>query len=165
MFLGCFSGIPISGSLKGPGIFWEKDWGTISEQSYRDHAAPVIHSWIQMAKNEYPDKGLVLMQDGAAAYSARGTCEDLTEAGRGVELIHWPAFSPDLDPMEKVWCWMKDYVEDHYGHIEKPSYDMLRSWFLEAWDKVDDSRIYALLASMPQRCRDVIDADGGAIKW
>jgi hypothetical protein len=37
MFWGCFHG-----NFKGPGFFWEKDWGTISGPTYREHTVPVI---------------------------------------------------------------------------------------------------------------------------
>ena len=37
MFWGCFSGY-----RKGPGIFWEKDWGSISGETYCQHTIPVI---------------------------------------------------------------------------------------------------------------------------
>jgi len=32
MFWACFSG-----DIKGPAIFWEKDWGTINQESYQQH--------------------------------------------------------------------------------------------------------------------------------
>ena len=86
---------PFSGSSKGPGIFWEKDWGSISSQSYRDHTVPVIHGWLHM------NPGLILMQDGAPGHSAKDTQVDLNE--RGIYPIFWPAFSPDLNPIETAW--------------------------------------------------------------
>lgn len=38
MFWACFSGIG-----KGPRVFWEKEWGTITTESYQQHIVPVIH--------------------------------------------------------------------------------------------------------------------------
>ena len=43
---------------------------------------------------------LVLMQDGAPGYAAADTRQDLRE--RGVIVIFWPLFSPDLNPIERV---------------------------------------------------------------
>ena len=51
--------------------------------------------------------GPILMQDSAPAHSAKETQDDLNE--RGVYPIFWPAFSPDLNPIEMVWDGMKDY--------------------------------------------------------
>ena len=39
MFWGCFSGV----SGKGPGLFWEKNWGIINEATYREHTVPLIN--------------------------------------------------------------------------------------------------------------------------
>ena len=46
------------------------------------------------------------MQDGAPGHSAAFTREELRL--RGVELIFWPAYSPDLNPIEMVWNKMKN---------------------------------------------------------
>ena len=101
MFWGSFSR-----SLKGPGIFWEKDWNSILSQSYQDHTVPIIHGWLRM------NPGLILVQDDALGLSTKETKVDLNE--RSTYLIIWPAFSPDLNLIEIVWDRMKDYIKRHY---------------------------------------------------
>lgn len=160
MFWGCFSGIP--GHQKGPCLFWEKEWGTITEETYCAHTVPLIDGWVTMCRQQKQTE-LILMHDNASAHAAAGTREDLRE--RGVTVMQWPAFSPDLNPIETVWCRMKDYIEDRYGHIEKPSYNQLRQWVREAWEQIDENLIEDLLASMPERCKDVIAAEGRHTKW
>jgi hypothetical protein len=151
MFWGSFSG-----SLKGPGIFWGKDWGSISSQSYRDHTVPVIHGWLRM------NPELILMQDGAPGHSAKDTLTDLNE--RGIYPIFWPAFSPDLNPIETVWDRMKDYIESHYPEYHS-SHDKLRRVVKEAWEAVGADELLALVREMPARCEAVIDAQGGYTKY
>ena len=60
---------------------------------------------------------------------------------------------------------MKDWLEEQYGHIDKPSYDNLRAWIYEAWEQVPDHYLADLLASMPARCEAVIEADGMHTKY
>ena len=94
MFWGCFHG-----SIKGPGLFWEKDWGTIREETYRAKIVPIVDGWIQLKSSQ--GEPLVFMQDSAPCHVAKGTIEDLKE--RGIICIRWPTFSPDLNPIEMVW--------------------------------------------------------------
>ena len=58
------------------------------------------------------------MQDNASRHTAKevlGFFEELR-----VVMMKWPAFSPDLDPIEEVWNWMKDYIERKYGDQHFP---------------------------------------------
>ena len=39
-----------AGKVKGPSIFWEKEWGIITSDSYSAHIVPIIHGWIQLTQ-------------------------------------------------------------------------------------------------------------------
>ena len=157
MFWGCFSG-----RGKGPGFFWEKDWGTIKKETYCQHTVPVIDGWIRLQQSEVGES-LVLMQDGAPAHSATDTTKELEE--RGITVICWPPYSPDLNPIETCWDWMKDYIEEKYGLEENPSYNKLRVYVKEAWEALPDAFLQEQLATMPDRCKAVIAANGMHTKY
>jgi len=104
---------------------------------------------------------LKLMQDGAPGHSAADTKQDLQEIG--IEAIFWPPFSPDLNPIERVWHIMKNYLQDNFPEVM--SYDVLRGAVKEAWENVGRSEFEALIQSMPARCQAVIDANGLFTKY
>ena len=150
MFWGCFHG-----NTKGPGLFWEKDWGTIKEESYRAKVIPLIDGWIRVKAEE--GEQLIFMQDSAPAHVAKGTIQDLQE--RGIVCIRWPAYSPDLNPIEKVWNWMKDWIQERYDDNLR-GYDELREAITAAWNAVPVAYLNELLEEMPARCQAVVDANG-----
>lgn len=151
MFWGCFNG-----TTKGPSLFWEKEWGSINSESYCERILPLIHGWIRL------NPGLLFMQDSAPGHTAQSTIQELRE--RGISPIFWPPFSPDLNPIETIWNWMKDYIENKYGDV-RMGYDQLRAVVKEAWDAISPYQLHELVASMPARCQAVIDAEGGYTKF
>jgi len=121
MFWGCFSG-----STKGPSLFWEKEWGSINIESYSARVVPLIDGWFRL------NPQLQVMQDGAPGHTGGNTKMELQE--RGIPTIFWPAFSPDLNPIEIVWNKMKDYIALNFP--EKLSYDQLRAAVKESWEEI-----------------------------
>jgi len=104
---------------------------------------------------------LVLIQDSAPGHTAGDTKQDLRE--RGIIVIFWPPFSPDLNPIERVWHIIKNYLQDNYP--ENMSYDQLRVAVKDAWEKVREHEFRDLIESMPARCKAVIDAEGKFTKY
>jgi transposase len=151
MFWACFAG-----DIKGPSLFWEKEWGSINTASYIEHIVPLVDGWIHLNSH------LRFMQDNAPAHASRETKAEL--AARGIQSIVWPAYSPDLNPIETVWNEMKDWIALHYPE-KTTSYQQLRRQVMEAWNAIGRDLLRNLVATMPQRCRDVIEADGKHTKW
>lgn len=154
MFWGCFHG-----TIKGPGFFWEKEWGSINGKSYREHTIPVIDGWIRLCASR--GERLFFMQDNSRAHWAAATRAELE--ARSIRVIDWPAYSPDLNPIEYVWNKMKDYIQEHFPH--KMSYDRLREAVKEAWEAIPTSYLEELINSMRDRCQAVIDANGMHTKY
>lgn len=151
MFWGSISGL----YGKGPGLFWEKDWGTITAASYSQHIVPIVHQYCDRWK-------LVLMQDNASGHAARATIEELRS--QGVYPIFWPANSPDLNPIETLWDWIKDYIQEKHPDIHW-SYPRLQEAVIEAWNAITNEQIQELIGTMRDRCQAVIDAQGGYTKY
>ena len=151
MFWVCFSG-----SKKGPSLFWKKEWKTITKESYCEKIFLLVHGWIRLCPE------LQFTKDGAPAYSAIYTKQELNE--RGIYPIIWPAYSPDLNPIEAVLNKMKDYIEIHYPDLpvgQQRTYEQLREIVQEAWDSISVEYLSDLVSSMQARCQAVIDAAGG----
>jgi ketohexokinase/beta-glucosidase len=160
IFWGCFSG-----KKKGPCLFWEKSWKSINSKQYCAHILPLVESYITLHPH------LSFMQDNAPAHSSKYTKSWLKD--HLLEVIKWPSNSPDLNPIEIVWNWMKQWIQETYGmeldKVEsqgrKMNLDQLKQMIQEAWDQITDNDLNHLVHTMKQRCQDVINANGGNTKW
>jgi hypothetical protein len=111
------------------------------------------------------------MQDNAPAHGSKYTKSWLKD--HNLTTIKWPSNSPDLNPIEIVWNWMKQWIQEMYGmeldaaesQGKKMNSDRLKQMVQEAWDQITEEDLNRLVLSMPQRCQDVKDAKGGNTKW
>jgi transposase len=155
LFWGCFHG-----TTKGPTLIWEKDWGTINGESYRQKIVPLIGGWIALRQRE--NQELILMQDNAPSHAAQETYDDFEE--RGILVMEWPAYSPDLNPIESVWNWIKDWIQNNRGD-DISGYDAIREALNAAWAALPADFLDGLIQEMPMRCQAVIDANGMHTKY
>lgn len=116
-----------------------------------------------MREKEAEGNEILFMQDNAPAHRSKKTTEFLQ--ARNISPIKWPALSPDLNPIEHCWNWMKDYLQQTYGDRKFTSAELYEK-VQEAWEiAVADEKLDRLMASMHQRCVDVIAAEGGYTRW
>jgi transposase len=78
--------------------------------------------------------------------------------------IFWPAFSPDLSPIEDIWNRLKDILHEIDLEVHRDS-RRLREAVLRAWETITDAEIRERIRTMHQRCLDVIVANGMETKW
>jgi len=135
---------------KGPVLFWEKDWGTITGEKYSEKVVPLVDAWFRL----HP--GQVFMHDNASPHTAQVTRDELT--ARGISIYTHPPYSPDLNPIENAWNWMKDYIAVNYP--AKMSYDRLREAVYAAWEAIPEDFLRERVDTMPIRQQAVIDANG-----
>jgi hypothetical protein len=152
MFWGCISGK----YGKGRGLFWEKEWKTITTQSYCEHTCPVIFNYLF----NYP--GLSLQQDGGPGHKAQATLDYMKTWN--IIPIFWPAFSPDLSPIEGIWDRLKEILQEIDPEIHRDS-RRLREAVLRAWERITDAEVRERIRTMHERCLDVIAANGMETKW
>ncbi|KAI0996614.1 hypothetical protein K3495_g11570 [Podosphaera aphanis] len=106
------------------------------------------------------------MHDKAPSHKAAFTRKVLI--GRNIKPIVWPAFSPDLNPIETLWSQMKHYIEVHYPDLEQEwerTSAELRAIILKAWNSISPDFPENLVRSIPERCYAVFEANGGAPRF
>jgi hypothetical protein len=156
-----FHGTIVNGG-KGPALFWEKEWGNMKSSTYDSYILASIQTFI-----EEHNEGYIWMQDGASSHRSKETQANLHL--RRIPRINWPRYSPDLNLIEHVWNWMKNWIQRHYWlayyDAKKVPLDDLRKILWEAWDAVPDTYIKTLYDSWWRRCEAVIEAQGGPTKY
>ena len=69
-----------------------------------------------------------------------------------------PPNSPDLNPIENIWCDMKHIIAKDHSHITSRG-ELMRA-VVNIWNSYPDDKWDGLIASMAERMQAVIDAKG-----
>ncbi|KAJ0390769.1 hypothetical protein ATCC90586_011006 [Pythium insidiosum] len=98
----------------------------------------------------------VFQQDNASIHTSNETKEFMAE--QSIEVMQWPARSPDFNPIENVWSKMSSimYANARQYH----SKEELKVAVLAAWEQISQDYIDNLIASMPRRCIEGIKLRG-----
>ncbi|GFX63236.1 transposable element Tcb1 transposase [Trichonephila clavipes] len=126
--------------------------GTLNSQRYISEVLkPVILPYLQGLATA------IFQQDNARPHGARIVHRFFVN--HQIELLPWPARSPDLSPIENIWS----MVAQRLTQIAPPaaSPDQLWQRVEAAWSVVPQERIRSLFESMPRRVAAVISNNGG----
>ena len=74
----------------------------------------------------------------------------------GVERLHWPSFSPDLDPIEHLW----DEVKRQLKKKQPKSQNELKVSLIKVWHGIELPTLKKLVDSVLNRLNEVIRTKG-----
>jgi transposase len=58
-----------------------------------------------------------------------------------IEFIEWPALSPDLNPIENLWAWVKHNLDLHYEPCNNA--EEIEKRIFEIWGKITQSFVFS----------------------
>lgn len=118
------------------------------------------------------EPGSIFIQDNAPTHTAYRVQNWLCEwAGEnGVDLVDWPPYSPDLNPIENLWKLLKERICGRYpklSDIPKNNQTMQRlcEAAVKVWEDFEEDLLQTLAISMRSRLAAVIAAQGWYTKY
>ena len=95
------------------------------------------------------------MEDGAKVHLGHARLPRLEHGIRGFK---WPPSSPDLNPIEKVWRWMKEELKKL--PFVPTTIEQLKREIQRLWDQVDSRDFRQYTERLTCKIEDVISVRG-----
>jgi transposase len=140
-------------------IFLVKEPGRkgICSQAYLNQ---VLEAVVFPFYNQLSDKQkeeFIFMEDGAKVHKGKARLPCLN---RGICGFDWPPSSPDLNPIEKIWRWMKNEITKL--EIVPTTIEDIKEVLQELWNEVDPKEWRYLTERLTVKLESVIDSKGMA---
>lgn len=103
----------------------------------------------------------IFQHDNASCHASRMTRQWVHQ--QNIEVLPWPALSPDVNPIENAWGYLTHAV--YQDGTQYFSVDDLKQAISRAWDAMPDSYLAALVKSMPHRVQALLSEKGGYISY
>jgi transposase len=130
--------------------------GSLNSAKY---SAVLRYNLIPTFRQFFPDGPWLFQQDNVRFHTSFDLITYLHE--QGVTFLEWPAWSPDLNPIENLWNDMKRRV---YNRLPQ-TMEQLEQFIREEWHASDLTFISRICRSMPDRLQLLLDSQGHKIDY
>ena len=110
-----------------------------------------------MENNNIP----ILQQDNSPVHTAKRIKSFLDD--KNIQVMKWPALSPDLNPIENIWGFIKKKLSQNLN--TRTTINDIRSEVHRIWVNLPQRYILSVVASMRSRMKQVINSSGEPIKY
>ena len=133
--------------------------GTLNKENY---ISDILIPKVLPFKEANPN--MIYQQDNCSAHRANIVKQWFQE--NEIDVLPWPAQSPDLNPIENLWNILKEEIGP-LNHIGPNQKNELKEIIIEAWDRLRGKRrlLVKLYNSMNSRIQAVINKNGAHTKY
>lgn len=131
--------------------------GNLNQYEYQRHLADHLLPFLKDFGGDKP----IFQQDNCRCHTARSTVQWLKD--RNIEVMAWPPYSPDLNPIENLWGILARRVYAEGKQFQ--SIQELQCAVIRCWQDISTSVLEALVNSMPTRIYQTIYSHGSSTKY
>lgn len=146
------------------GSFSSKGCSTLAfldgRQNSNDYCYVLENHLLPFTSQNHPE-GFIFQQDNASIHKSNVTMNWLES--QNIDVMPWPARSPDLNPIENLWGVLSRRV--YANGRQFSSISELRAAIQAEWDRIDQNLLNSLVNSMSFRCAAVLEARGKGTKY
>lgn len=147
-------------------------WAAFSEHGYSEiaflsgnqdskkYTGTLENYLMPFVRKHYPGS-YIFQQDNAPIHTSHHTRKWFQD--NSVNVMPWPAKSPDLNPIENLWGILCRRVYSNGRQFDNVA--DLKECVKKEWDKLEYTTRYNLVRSMSNRCRDLLQAGGKSINY
>lgn len=106
--------------------------------------------------DEFDEPDVIFQQDNAPIHTAGLVLDWFKE--KNIDIMKWPALSPDLNPIENIWGIMSNRIYSNGRQYE--SLQQLKCEINRTWAEISKSELENLINSMPKRMEEVVRNSG-----